>query len=477
MGKGVRNASLSARRIVGFACSQGFLYSLFYMGLNREFMAGSFAIERIELLGALLAMLFSLLGLKALASRAPETYEVFFERHSLFVYAAMMVVGSFVPVFMGSLQTEELVFESLMVGVPSAAMTLAWSRAIGSGPAGRSSAEVLIAVGVGGAMCLVAYLLPFDRADGVLKLLPAVSAVLYSLEKPTSPSLDTARSQGPIGSAAAGLSDLSVRVLVGAAVFGMAAGFMETYNTNPGNAAMASFPATVLLLVLFCAGAYSTVYAKDSELRTGLDGAYRLALLVMMAGFLFTPVLVGSGVPGESIVLAGYLGLNGVLIALFLSFARITGEDPAISLAHGLLSVFGGEVVGIVIANLSNGADPSQTTPYVVVCVAGLATLFAYLFLFTERDFRSLSEIVQTADHFEEACEAIVVRGGLSKRESEILPLALKGRTSERIASELFISKSTVDTHLRRIYAKLDVHSRQELIDLGEETARGIGRS
>ena len=63
---------------------------------------------------------------------------------------------------------------------------------------------------------------------------------------------------------------------------------------------------------------------------------------------------------------------------------------------------------------------------------------------------------------------------GLSKREAEILPLALKGRTSERIAEQFVISKSTVDTHLRRIYAKCDVHSRQELIDLGERVAEQI---
>ena len=43
-------------------------------------------------------------------------------------------------------------------------------------------------------------------------------------------------------------------------------------------------------------------------------------------------------------------------------------------------------------------------------------------------------------------------------------------RTGERIAAEFYISKSTVDTHLRRIYAKCGVHGRQELIDLGERT-------
>ena len=57
-----------------------------------------------------------------------------------------------------------------------------------------------------------------------------------------------------------------------------------------------------------------------------------------------------------------------------------------------------------------------------------------------------------------------------------MLPLALRGRTGERIAAELFISKSTVETHLRRIYAKTGTHGRQELIDLGERTVRSLGK-
>ena len=77
-----------------------------------------------------------------------------------------------------------------------------------------------------------------------------------------------------------------------------------------------------------------------------------------------------------------------------------------------------------------------------------------------------------TSSRCEDACRAIIERYKLSKRESEILPLALRGRTGERIASELFIAKSTVDTHLRRIYGKCGVHSRQELIDLSERQTK-----
>ena len=35
-----------------------------------------------------------------------------------------------------------------------------------------------------------------------------------------------------------------------------------------------------------------------------------------------------------------------------------------------------------------------------------------------------------------------------------------------RIAEELVISENTVRTHAKRIYAKLDIHKKQDLIDL-----------
>ena len=63
---------------------------------------------------------------------------------------------------------------------------------------------------------------------------------------------------------------------------------------------------------------------------------------------------------------------------------------------------------------------------------------------------------------FAEAVEG----AGLTERETEILALYAGGRSAVRIAEELFLSNYTVKTHLRRCYAKLGIHSRQELLDL-----------
>ena len=52
----------------------------------------------------------------------------------------------------------------------------------------------------------------------------------------------------------------------------------------------------------------------------------------------------------------------------------------------------------------------------------------------------------------------------LSGRERQVLDELLVGGTSKEIAERMFISPRTVDSHLRRIYQRLDVHGREELV-------------
>lgn len=53
---------------------------------------------------------------------------------------------------------------------------------------------------------------------------------------------------------------------------------------------------------------------------------------------------------------------------------------------------------------------------------------------------------------------------GLSEREKEILSLLVEGLSKKLIAEKIFLSPHTIDSHIRNIYAKLEVHSKGSAI-------------
>jgi len=53
---------------------------------------------------------------------------------------------------------------------------------------------------------------------------------------------------------------------------------------------------------------------------------------------------------------------------------------------------------------------------------------------------------------------------GISVREKEVVTLIMKGYSNQKISNQLFISLSTVKTHVRNIFQKLNVESRFEIM-------------
>jgi DNA-binding NarL/FixJ family response regulator len=57
----------------------------------------------------------------------------------------------------------------------------------------------------------------------------------------------------------------------------------------------------------------------------------------------------------------------------------------------------------------------------------------------------------------------------LTRRETEVLEHIATGKSRRRIAEELFVDLETVKSHIKNIYAKLDVHSKEEAIKVGRD--------
>ena len=481
---------ISARAVAGFACQQGFIYSLFYIGDNRAVAIGGMSLERFDLLSTFAFMAVAFIIALIASDRA---------RRALLAptlvgwYAVLLVLGSLLVTLPMDAGITEIVSEGALVGLSTGFLLCAWGRALVGAPRFAGAREILLATALGAAASFAASALPIPGAVEVLKLLPigsawALRSLLSKQNNDSLPSSNTAEITGTESEADAitlssllaspqersATKRLSIKIVAGTALFGLAGGLMEVFSSEPGMLSTPALPATLMIVVLFCVAAAQVLAAEadgesgSSRAENSFSGVYRTSVLLIMAGYLFVPVLGGFGITGQAIVLAGYLGLTCVLMMLFATIARASGQDAACVFARGLFALFIGEIAGILLGNVLEVAQPSATQPYVVAACAGLASLFAYLFLFTERDYEELTSIAGGIDLFGRACETITQKYGLSKRVAEVLPLALRGRTSERIASELYIAKSTADTHLRRIYSKAGVHGRQELIDLGE---------
>ena len=78
-----------------------------------------------------------------------------------------------------------------------------------------------------------------------------------------------------------------------------------------------------------------------------------------------------------------------------------------------------------------------------------------------------IAETAESArkDPLDEACGKVAATFHLTERESEVMMLLIHGHTRAAIAKKLFISENTARAHVKSIYSKLSVHSKQQLID------------
>lgn len=455
-------------RIAGFACYQGFVYAAFYLGTNHQMQLGPFSVERAELLLTLAFMVAAFIGERL----APDVAERALSRSgTLAAFAAFMSAGAAISAAPGT-TAAEVAAEGLLIGAPMALTLMAWGKTLGANPPRLAATEIFAATGIAAACCFALWFAPEEIGLALRCVLPFAGVAFMEIARHEQSGMSETMHPTPIKPARA--RTLSTRMLAGALIFGLAAGFVETYRSDPGSLSTPTLPYAMFIVALFCGGVLETLRASGE--RDTFSASYRIAFTLMLAGFLFAPVLVNVDITGDAIVLAGYLGLCAAFASLFCASAQLEGTSCALAFAQGFAVLYGGEALGIILANGLDATNSLNTTPYAAMATAGLAMVCAYVFLFTERDFSALSRVVDAVavDNTEDVKRAIAQAAALSARETEVLSLALRGRTNERIAQELFIAKSTADTHLRRIYSKCGVHSRQELLDLAEKTAANL---
>jgi DNA-binding CsgD family transcriptional regulator len=90
-----------------------------------------------------------------------------------------------------------------------------------------------------------------------------------------------------------------------------------------------------------------------------------------------------------------------------------------------------------------------------------------------KENLKNFEEIIIENDQKNIKESGLNVFSSLTEREKEVVKLILWGYTGNQIAATLFISLSTVKTHISNIYSKLLIKSKKELFDLARQGNSG----
>ena len=372
-----------------------------------------------------------------------------------------------------------------VVGLASSAIMYAWSFSFAKMEANEAFAATLAAFGISSALCLITAL----TGDSV----QVVTAVLLGLGTAACYVVVARREAG--GDAAAATPDhrpVVVRprrshgyiygLAVYAVVLGVTAGTKAAgsvlsikFELDWGSAALG-------LAVCFLV---ALVWAV-SKGRLGLAFFVRLStpcIVVMLLSNVVFPVLSTYGSLVSECV---WTLVRLFAFLLMLELAR--REEASIALLFpGVFSLLFlgfavGELAGQVLF-LHFGSD-AQTVLYVDISLVVLAVVSAsFLMGNWGSDLDSsvgtgkaptpapahvepANAAVERDDAVQTACARLVKAHGLSEREADVLGLLAKGHTRVSIAKRLFVSENTVRVHVKNIYVKLGIHSKQQLIDL-----------
>lgn len=206
---------------------------------------------------------------------------------------------------------------------------------------------------------------------------------------------------------------------------------------------------------------------------------YRLGLLAMVAGFSLMPFLYDgqSFEASGAVIIGGYTVFDVLSWVIFSQVAHTRSSEPVKTIAVMRLAVGACYAAGAAIAIVLSFAMPTNAHGYEEAMFVGYLMTVAIVLLLTSKEVwelfapqvlvRPVAEVSPNVedrpdDVLQERCQ----EWGFTQREQEIIRLLAVGRTQPWIAESLGISENTVNTHVRRIYQKMGVHSRQELIDL-----------
>lgn len=136
-------------------------------------------------------------------------------------------------------------------------------------------------------------------------------------------------------------------------------------------------------------------------------------------------------------------------------------------------------LIGILLRDLLRESDLLENSLLLyATTLAGLILLVVCVFIWTQErsvnaDWGAAGVSIEDGLHIPGPREQLMQRRdtlaaeyNLTARETEILGLIAEQKTRAEIEQELFLSANTVKTHARNLYAKLKIHSKEDVFEL-----------
>lgn len=325
-----------------------------------------------------------------------------------------------------------------------------------------------------------------DAAVAVLSLFPlfAVALALLRQEEPLAPDETDVV---PIGMLPRGFI---ARCALFVGVFSLAVGVVKGIATATIDAQVLENQVNVTVFAsLLIAGALVVAAAiVGAARRIDFSRLYHPIIVVTALACLLSPLLGSDFLWLQAIVMN--TAYNIFAVGAWCLFSNIAGQTDAspvrvFGLGRGASAV--GTTLGQFVAILATAAVADAGAYLSGIGVASaIVVLIVAMFVFDERTirdaldktFRKATDAPSGAEQpsqtrlWEASCSRVAERYGLTSRELDTLMLLGRGRTTGYIAEALGISPNTAKGHVKNIYAKCSVHSRQELIDLVDAEVR-----
>ena len=370
---------------------------------------------------------------------------------------------------------------AVALGLPSALIMTAWGALCCSLKTDAAEKDVPLSFLAAPACVGACVLLPRPVSVAVMALLPVASCALYvrayraidvghgNNAVAEGPSLTSAqqslltRRVLRVALTAAGLETL-VSTLLSLAPSGLV-GMQQAY--------------AAFILGMVAGSALVACFIRYAA-HPDIDTAFRLLPCLAAVGVL---LYAGDGAwgatGGAAVVSVVQLALD---IMMLIALSRIGSMGWATPFTVGVLSRLPLQV-GVVLGNdLGTALAPLVSQPLascVVVAAFGLAcaVVAASATVYDRPRFLALVDAFENggtsrgdaggegpAVPMETRCAQLARRCGLTPREHAVLCLLARGMSAPFISDQMSISRNTVDTHIKNIYRKAAVHSRDELI-------------